>query len=318
MNYLVFIEHRGGELKKASLEALGEARRLADGDDKVHGLVLGHGVSEIVESVRTAGADTILAVDAEEASTATADGIAHQIKAVIAAHNVGAFFLACTVLGREVAAMVAADHDTCVAADCIGVARDGDGFAVERPVYAGKAILAAKISTLPAVVTLRPNYGHAVEEPTDAAEVVDTALELGGTSARIQEVRQADDKAVDLTEAEIIVSGGRGLKAPENFTLIEELAEAIGATVGASRAAVDAGWRPHGDQVGQTGKTVSPKLYIACGISGAIQHLAGMSSSRCIVAINKDPNAPIFQVANYGIVGDLFEIVPALKSALSS
>ena len=171
----------------------------------------------------------------------------------------------------------------------------------------------------PAVATLRPKvFAAAAAEAGKSAAVEPLAIEWDASAprARVTGTTGESGGKVDLTESEIIVSGGRGLKAPEHFALIEDLAGALGATVGASRAVVDAGWRPHGDQVGQTGKTVSPKLYVAVGISGAIQHLAGMSSSRCIVAINKDPEAPIFKVADYGVVGDLFEVVPALTEAV--
>ena len=188
-----------------------------------------------------------------------------------------------------------------------------------RPVYAGKAIETVRIPGTPALASLRPRAFTAVEHrPGAKAAVEPLAVTLDASRARVRvmEMGASEGGKVDLTEAEVIVSGGRGLRGPEHFHLIEQLAGALGGTVGASRAVVDAGWRPHAEQVGQTGKTVSPKLYVAIGISGAIQHLAGMSSARCIVAINKDPEAPIFKIADYGIVGDAFEIVPALTEAL--
>ena len=204
---------------------------------------------------------------------------------------------------------------TGVAADVIEIKVQDGSLAIRRPIFAGKAMATYRAS-LPAVVTLRPNTFLPVDPAAGSPpEVVDLLVEeLSGLCARVVETLPAPGQGrIDLTEADIIVSGGRGLKGPENFKLLEELAATLGAAVGASRAVCDAGWRPHSEQVGQTGKTVSPKLYIACGISGAIQHLAGMSSSKCIVAINKDPQAPIFEVADYGIVGDLFEVVPVLN-----
>jgi electron transfer flavoprotein alpha subunit len=187
-----------------------------------------------------------------------------------------------------------------------------------RPIYGGKLLLWAAIQSDWGVFSLRPKIflPQAVNSKSIAIETRQVALDASKIRARVSEVKQESGTTLDLTEADLIVSGGRGLKAPENFSIVEDLAKVIGATVGASRAAVDAGWRPHSDQVGQTGKTVSPTLYIAVGISGAVQHLAGMSSSKVIVAINKDPEAPIFKAANYGIVGDALKVVPALTEAV--
>ena len=188
-----------------------------------------------------------------------------------------------------------------------------------RPVFAGKLFRTVRFTKSPAIATLRPLAFAAEEVRPDASvagEVLDGFFEPGDARTTVSEIVASEGGQVDLTESEIIVSGGRGLRAPENFKLIEDLAQALGASVGSSRAVVDAGWRPHSEQVGQTGKTVSPKLYVAIGISGAIQHLAGMSSSQCIVAINKDPEAPIFKVSDYGVVGDALEVVPALTEAV--
>jgi electron transfer flavoprotein alpha subunit len=221
--------------------------------------------------------------------------------------------LGATAMGKDLAPRVAVRLDAGLAADCTALSVR-DGFIVAtRPVYAGKALVDVRVNSAVGVYTLRPNvFTAGVSNGTAAAvEKMDIALEENDFSVVVKSTAQATGK-LDVAEASIIVSGGRGLKGPENFAMIEELAGVLGAAVGASRAVVDAGWRPHDEQVGQTGKTVSPSLYIAVAISGAIQHLAGMSSSKYIVAINKDKEAPVFQVADYGIVGDAFEVVPAL------
>jgi electron transfer flavoprotein alpha subunit len=220
-----------------------------------------------------------------------------------------------TALGKDLAPRVAAHLDVGLAADVTGTNVAGGKFTVRKPVYAGKSYVDLEFTRSPAICSLRPN-NFAAEKGGGSAKVERAAIDVGGAKSRTIEVKaQAAGAKADLTEASIIVSGGRGMKGPENFVLLERLSSAIpGSVVGASRAVVDAGWRPHSDQVGQTGKTVSPNLYIAVGISGAIQHLAGMRTSKCIVAINKDPEAPIFKVADYGIVGDLFQVVPALEA----
>ena len=203
-----------------------------------------------------------------------------------------------------------------LASDCIALKIENDNVIATRPIYAGKALIDVQVKTQIKVFTLRPNVFTAVSaQGTASVERVPVVIEASDLGSVVKEVKVASGRP-DVTEADIIVSGGRGVKGPENFYLIENLADVLGAGVGASRAVVDAGWRPHDEQVGQTGKTVSPTMYIACGISGAVQHLAGMSSSKYIVAINKDKDAPIFQLADYGIAGDLFEIVPELTAQL--
>src|SRR5262249_15421454 len=222
-------------------------------------------------------------------------------------------------MGRDLAPRVAARLDAGLASDCSHLAVDGGKLVATRPVYAGKAAQKGGFTRSPALVTLRPKRVAPLDGKTGgpvSVKPLEVAYDPSQSKARVIEIKATAAGRADLTEAEIIVSGGRGLKGPEHFHLIEDLATALGGTVGASRAVVDAGWRPHSDQVGQTGKTVSPKLYVAVGISGAIQHLAGMSSSGCSVAINKDAEAPIFKVADYGIVGDAFEVVPALTEAI--
>ncbi len=238
--------------------------------------------------------------------------------AVVEQVNTGqydAILLAATALGKDLAPRVAARLDLPLATDVTAI--DGsDGMVVTRPAYAGKAVYRLRMAATPCVVSVRPNAVAAVEQPRECG-VATVAAPEAEVRARVVEVREPDNARLDVSEAPIVVSGGRGLKEAEHFSLVEDLAAAFGnAAVGASRAVVDAGWRPHAEQVGQTGKTVSPQLYIALGISGAVQHLAGMRTAKVIVAINKDPDAPIFKVADYGIVGDLFEVVPRLTEEI--
>ena len=216
-------------------------------------------------------------------------------------------------MGKDSAPRVAVKLDAGLASDCIALKVDSGDIVATRPVYAGKALMDIKINSTVKVFTLRPNVFPAGTSTgsSSTVEVVDIPLDESDFASLVTETTQASGK-IDVAEADIIVSGGRGMKGPENFKMIEDLAGVLGGAVGASRAVVDAGWRPHNEQVGQTGKTVSPSLYIAVAISGAIQHIAGMSSSKYIVAINKDKDAPIFQIADYGIVADAFDIVPAL------
>jgi electron transfer flavoprotein alpha subunit len=313
---LVFIEQRDGHVRSVSREALGEATRLASA---LGGEVVGVCAAPAdpgLAALGDAGAGRVLL--ATNAAFARYEGAGY---AAVVAHAVQAVkpavvLFAGSSMGRDLAPRVAARLGVGLAPDCTAISAAGGVVTARRPVFAGKAIQQLRFPKSPAVATLRPKVFAPVSGAgkTAAVEPIDVAIEP--SRAKVREVLAQAGGRADLTEAEIIVSGGRGLKGPEHFALIEALAEALGATVGASRAVVDAGWRPHSEQVGQTGKTVSPKLYVAVGISGAIQHLAGMSSSRCIVAINKDPDAPIFKVADYGVVGDLFEVVPAFTEAV--
>jgi electron transfer flavoprotein alpha subunit len=219
-------------------------------------------------------------------------------------------------LGRDLAPRVSIKLEAGCIMDCTNLHNTNGEVIALRPIYAGKVLMEGKINSKVKVFTIRPNVFKAeVIADKGAVNIEIREVTNPNLSTKVIELKKSEGK-LDVAEADIIVSGGRGLKAPENFKMIEDLADVLGAAVGASRAVVDAGWRNHGDQVGQTGKTVSPKLYIACGISGAIQHLAGMSSSRYIVAINKDKDAPIFNIADYGIAGDVFEIIPALTEAI--
>ncbi|MGQ0551614.1 MAG: electron transfer flavoprotein subunit alpha/FixB family protein [Planctomycetota bacterium] len=315
---LVVAEHAQGKLREASKQAMTVAARLAaQRGVAAVGLIGGPGSAEAAAALGRFGAARVVTLDAVPAEPAAwAGALAEVIRPLAPA----AVLLAHTLRGKDLGPRLAALLDAPIASDCISVTEEGGVLLGRRPVYAGKALVTVASNSKIFVVTLRPNAVTAEERPAAALMQPSsvTAAPAPTLGAVLKEVLAAAQRKLELTEASIVVSGGRGLKGPENFAMIEELAAALGAAVGASRAVVDAGWRPHGDQVGQTGKTVSPQLYIAVAISGAIQHLAGMRTSRFIVAINKDPEAPIFKVADYGIVGDAFEIVPKLTAAVQA
>jgi len=311
---LAVLEQRDGVLRKISHEVVTAAQRLGGG---VEAVVCAAGVVQGADQAAKFGADKIVTLTnpafATYAPEACAQALAERAKQ--GGHR--SIVFAASATGKDLAPRVAAKLGVSVAGDLTDLATDGAGLVVTRPVYAGKALLKVKVMAQPAVLSLRPNVFTPVERPkAGAAETVAVNVPAGRVSVR--EIKAAPAGTLDVAEAQVIISGGRGLKEPANFKVLEELARAFGgqAAVGASRAVVDAGWRAHADQVGQTGKTVSPSLYIAVGISGAIQHLAGMRTSKVIVAINKDKDAPIFKVADYGVVGDLFEIVPKLTEEI--
>lgn len=307
---LVFVEQRNGVVRQASLQAISEAHRQAGGD--VAAVLVGSGVGDAAAGLGAYGAAKVFVADDPNLALYSSEGYGEAVAKAVEAAAPDAVFFAGTAMGRDLGPRVAAKLGVGALADVVALEKDGDQFVARRPVYSGKAFATVdSAGAKPQVISLRPNV-FAVEETGGSAEVV----ALDGLSlairAVVKELVDTGGGELDVAEADIIVSGGRGLKGPENFALIRSLAEALGGAVGASRAAVDAGWIAHKHQVGQTGKVVSPSLYIACGISGAIQHLAGMSSSKIIVAINKDPDAPIFKIADYGIVGDLFDVVPPM------
>ena len=310
---LVFIEQRDGNIRKGSLQALSEAKRQAAAKGwPVAAVLPGSGVKDAAAGLGAYGAEKVFVADDPNLKLYSAEGYAEAVAKASEQFGPDAIFFSATAMGRDLAPRVAAKLGVGGLADVTGLELDGDTFVARRPVYSGKAIAVADTAgKKPQVISLRPNV-FAAEEVGGSAEVV----ELDGLSlsirALVKELVEKGGGELDVAEADIIVSGGRGMKGPENFAMLQELAHLLGAAVGASRAAVDAGWIDHSHQVGQTGKVVSPTLYIAIGISGAIQHLAGMGSSKFIVAINKDPDAPIFKVADYGVVGDLFQVVPAL------
>jgi electron transfer flavoprotein alpha subunit len=312
---LVFCETKDGKIRKPSLEALSEGRRLADVSGKSLGALFVGASTAGAEEAAQFGADTILKVEAPSLAAYSSDGYARAIADAVKAKGATVLLAAATSAGRDVAPRVAARLGAGYAADVTGLAMEAGRLQASRPVYAGKAFATNGFETAIQVATTRPNVFAPAPCPK-AGTVEALPAPDGGFLAVVKEILTKGTGHVDIAEANVIVAGGRGMKDGANFKLLEDLAEALGGVVGASRAAVDAGWGlPHSIQVGQTGKVVSPTLYIACGISGAIQHVAGMSGSKVIVAINKDPEAPIFKLATYGIVGDLFEVVPELTKA---
>jgi electron transfer flavoprotein alpha subunit len=315
---LVFAESSGSEFRKSAFEAVTEARRLADlSKTEVHALSIGHRIKDQASSLGRFGADRVSVADDESLKLFQPDFYREITLDLAKKINPGVILLPATSTGKDLAPRLAIHLNTAVATECTELEiRDGDLVAT-RPAYAGKVLLKIKMKGNPKVATLRPNVFTAKEiVPARSPSIESLSFEKPTTRMTVKEFVSHGAKKQDLTEAGVIVSGGRGMGGPENYKILEELANVMGGVVGASRASVDAGWRPHSDQVGQTGRTVSPTLYIACGISGAIQHRVGMINSKVIVAINKDPEAPIFGFADYGIVGDVFEVVPALTQEM--
>lgn len=311
---LIVLESQGTSLKRTSLEAITAARGIAGGAP-MHGVIV-NGTSEQINAAGAYGLANVLNVSmASFANGTVAAAIA------TAASTVGAdvVLFGANATGKDIAPRVAVRLGAGLLADCVGLSNDGGRLVATRPVYAGKATVQVASTTPVAVVTLRPNVFTAKQDQSVSVATQDLSS-VANPPARTSVVSDIikNEGVMDVAEADMVVSGGRGMKGPEHFTLVEDLAKALGAAVGASRAVVDAGWRPHREQVGQTGKTVSPNLYVACGISGAVQHLAGMSSSKFILAINKDKDAPIFKIADYGIVGDVFEVLPRLTTMVAN
>jgi electron transfer flavoprotein alpha subunit len=317
MNIIAFAEQRDGKFKKSAYEVVQAARKIADGlGGTLTAVVIGRDVAGIAPALGAYGATRVVAVGDDRLASYSTTAYAKAFCDVAAKEGAGAIFFHASQMGKDLAPRVSARLGAALAADCTALRVDGGEIVATRPVYAGKALVDVKVTTPVKMFSLRPNvFTASAGSGTAAVESVSPGLAEADFAAKVTAVKVSEGRP-DVTEASIIVSGGRGLKGPEHFKLVEELADVLHAAVGASRAVVDAGWRPHDEQVGQTGKTVSPSLYIACGISGAVQHLAGMSGSKYIVAINKDKDAPIFQVADYGIVGDVFEVLPALTGEL--
>jgi electron transfer flavoprotein alpha subunit len=317
-NVLAFAESRGGDIRRAALEAVAAARAIADArGGAVHAILFGApGIGSHAARLGAHGADAVLVVEHAAFAHNNPEAVAATIAAKMTGY--GAFVCAASATGKDIAPRVAAKCQVPVASDAIAMKVDAASITVTHPGYTGKILQTLTLTASPAIVSVRPGAFLPKENAkVGTVEAVAPAADPSASRVKVTETAAGNATKLDLGEAPVIVSGGRGLKEAANFKLVEELAAAFGnAAVGATRAVTDDGWRPHSDQIGQTGRLVSPDLYIACGISGAIQHLAGMRTSKTIVAINKDKEAPIFKIADYGIVGDVIEILPVLTAAV--
>ncbi len=311
---MVIAEQVDGNFRKIAYEAVSCGKNIAESmGTGLIAVVAGDGIENIAPELGKYGADKIFAADNPALKEYVAEAYVNVLTKAIEQANPSVIVLGASATGKDIAASLSARLNASLAMECIDVKAEDEKIIATRPMYGGKILADVELSGSPAIITIRPNCFEIKEVAGEGAiEKIDG--DPGETKIEFVE-KQLETGKIDLTEADIVISGGRGMGGSD-FSVIEELADLLNAAVGASRSAVDEGWRPFSDQVGQTGKTVSPNLYIACGISGAIQHLAGMSSSRVIVAINKDEEAPIFSKADYGIVGDLFEVVPAITAAI--
>ncbi len=310
MTVLAITEYSDGSFRKVSYEVVSQARKIADtlGTDAA-AVVLGSKIADISKSLADYGADKIVAADDPALAEYTIDAYSNVIADLIAKISPKIILMGASTRGKELSARLAARLNAAVAMDCIALRCESENLIATRPMYGGKVYAEVMLEGSLKILALRPN-AFGISKNSKAGDIESVAVNIGTTTIKVVD-KKLDTGKTELTEADVIVSGGGGMGGAD-YSKLEELAGLLGGAVGASRFAVDQGWRPHSDQVGQTGKTVSPNLYIACGISGAIQHLAGMSSSKVIVAINKDPDAAIFSKADYGIVGDLFEVIPAI------
>jgi electron transfer flavoprotein alpha subunit len=319
-NILAFAESRNGELRKAALESVTAARKLADATGgEVHALLVGApGISTKAEQLAKYGADVVAVCEHDAFARYNPEATSALAAERIKSGGYRAAIFATSAEGRDLAPRVAAKLGAGIVTDATGIELTGDTLTVKHPMNIGKLIATVTVAGTPAIVSVRPSTYSPVENAK--AGKVETVAPVGDPSSSrvvVKELVAGGAGKLDLADAPVIIAGGRGLKAKENFKLVEDLADAFGnAAIGATRAVTDDGWRPHADQIGQTGRLVSPQLYIAVGISGAVQHLAGMKTSKTIVAINKDKDAPIFKIADYGIVGDVFEVMPALTEAV--
>lgn len=313
---LVILQQEAGKVRRVALEMLSLAQQLRPG--MVTALTFGPGAEATQGVLGRYGADRLVALNQDLFAHYSSDGFAEAVRQVQNTVEATAIFFPATAWGKDLAPRVAGLLKAGLASDCTAISNEGEGrFVATRPVYAGKAFATVQIDSPVQIFSIRPNI-QSMTETNRAAEILACPIDIesGSFQSKVVEVRTQATETVELTEAEIIVSGGRGMKGPENFQLLDNLAQALGAAVGSSRPVADEGWVPHSYHIGQTGKVVSPNVYFAIGISGAIQHLAGISGSKYIVAVNSDAEAPIFKAANYGIVGNLFEVVPAITDAV--
>ncbi len=312
---LAVLEQRDGFLKRSAFETVSAAYKIASELNlEAEAVVVGNEISNI-NDIGNYGISKVVHLKNVDLVNYSPSGYRDTILNYATEVDADYIMLANTSLGKDLAPRLAVKIGAGCLMDCVKLDTSSGELTATRPVYAGKALVDVKFNSDKKVITIRPNVFKAQPSENSSVDVTVNEVSSPNLKTRVVEFKKSEGK-LDVAEADIIVSGGRGMKGPENFYLIEELADSLGAAVGASRAVVDAGWRPHGEQVGQTGKTVSPTLYVACGISGAIQHLAGMSSSKYIVAINKDKDAPIFNIADFGIAGDVFDILPALTEEI--
>jgi len=316
---IAYAELRDGALRPVARETVSAARALADdlGGDVVALALGGPGSAAAARELAAYGADRILTAENEAFANYDPDAAVRAIESIAGGASAAAIVFPASAQGKDLSARVAGRLDRSLASEVTELGVEDGSVVVTRPVYAGKAYAQLRFRGTPALISIRPNVFPVVEKQGGGA-VESLDLEPGEARTRVTGVEGGSRERLDVREADVVVAGGRGLQAPEHWKMLDDLVDALGpqATLGASRAVVDAGWRPHGEQVGQTGKVVSPSLYFAIGISGAIQHLAGMQTANVIVAVNKDPEAPIFSVANYGIVGDAFEVVPRLTEEI--
>ncbi|RST76297.1 electron transfer flavoprotein subunit alpha/FixB family protein [Siminovitchia acidinfaciens] len=309
---LVLGELRDGSLRNVSFEAIAAGKKVAEGGE-VSAVLIGDSVKDKAEEMIHYGADRVIIVEDEQLKNYTSDGFSQAFMAVTDQENPDVIVFGHTALGKDLSPKVASKLNTGLVSDVTAIEEGDDGFVFTRPIYSGKAFEKKALTNGLTFFTIRPNNIDPLErDEARSGEVSSVAVEIKDLRTIIKEVITKASEGVDLSEAKVIVAGGRGVKSAEGFEPLKELADVLGGAVGASRGACDADYCDYSLQIGQTGKVVTPDLYIACGISGAIQHMAGMSNSKVIVAINKDPEATIFNVADYGIVGDLFEVVPLL------